>query len=240
MSNQAPGQRDWLAVARDAVATAIFPQQCFACGAASGSDVLCSVCLAELPGKGDARCPVCAIGQPLGEICGACLREAPPFDATWAVLDYGFPVDRLIQALKYGHRLSTSRLFVDLMAAVPVPEADIVLPMPLHPARLRERGFNQAAELARSLAQRWGLPVLLDGVVRDFDTTPQASLPWKARVANIRGAFRVTAPLAGKRVVVIDDVMTTGATLTEFARALKAAGAERVENRVVARTPAPA
>ncbi|MCK6410790.1 MAG: ComF family protein, partial [Thauera sp.] len=157
-----------------------------------------------------------------------------------AALDYGFPVDQLIQALKYGHRLSTSRLFVDLMAAAPVPEADIVLPMPLHPARLRERGFNQAAELARPLAQRWGLPVLLDGVMRDLDTTPQASLPWKERVANIRGAFRVTAPLAGKRVVVVDDVMTTGATLAELARALKAAGALRVENRVVARTPAPA
>lgn len=76
------------------------------------------------------------------------------------------------------------------MAEAPVPEADIVLPMPLHPARLKARGFNQAAELACPLAQRWGLPVLLDGVVRDLDTSPQASLPWKARVANIRGAFR--------------------------------------------------
>ena len=240
MSNQALGQRGWLAAARDAVATVIFPQQCFACGADSGSGVLCMACLDELPGRAARRCPICAIEQPFGEVCGGCLRKAPPFEATRAVLDYGFPVDRLIQALKYGHRLSTSRLFVDLMAAGPVPAADIVLPMPLHSARLSERGFNQAAELARPLAQRWGLPVLLDGVVRDFDASPQASLPWKARVANIRGAFRVISPFEGRRVVVIDDVMTTGATLAELARALKAAGAARVENRVVARTPAPA
>lgn len=240
MSNQALGRPGWLAVARDALATAVFPQQCFACGAASGSGVLCDACLAELPGRLAQRCPVCGIGQPLGEVCGACLREPPPFEATVAALDYGFPADRLIHALKYGHRLSVTRLLIDLMAAAPVPAADIVLPMPLHPARLQARGFNQAAELARPLAQRWGLPALLDGVARDLDTSPQASLPWKARVANIRGAFRVTAPLAGMRVVVVDDVMTTGATLAEFARALKAAGAERVENRVVARTPAPA
>ncbi|MDD2988744.1 MAG: phosphoribosyltransferase family protein [Zoogloea sp.] len=155
------------------------------------------------------------------------------------MLDYGFPLDRLVQALKYGHRLSVSRLFVELLAAQPMPEADLVIPMPLHAARLRTRGFNQAAELARPLARRWGLPVVLDGVVRDVDTAPQAGLPWKARAANVRGAFRVTAGVEGLRVVVVDDVMTTGATLAELARSLKGAGAVSVENRVLARTPRP-
>lgn len=224
----------------EGAATALFPQQCFACGVASGSDVLCRACFAGLPGAGAARCPVCAIPQPLGEICGDCLRHPPSFDATRAALDYGFPVDKLVQALKYGHRLASSRLFVDLMAALPVPQADLVMPMPLHSVRLASRGFNQAAELARPLARHWGLPVLLDGIVRDVDTRPQAGLPWKERTANVRGAFRVTSRVEGLRVVVVDDVMTTGATLAELARTLKDVGAVSVENRVVARTPAPA
>ncbi|WP_300443034.1 ComF family protein [Zoogloea sp.] len=224
----------------EGAATAVFPQQCFACGVASGSDVLCRACFAGLPGIGAARCPVCAIPQPLGETCGDCLRHPPSFDATRAALDYGFPVDKLVQALKYGHRLASSRLFVDLMAVLPVPKADLVMPMPLHSVRLASRGFNQAAELARPLAKCWGLPVLLDGIVRDVDTRPQASLPWKERTANVRGAFRVAGGVEGLRVVVVDDVMTTGATLAELARTLKDVGAVSVENRVVARTPAPA
>ena len=208
----------------DGAATALFPQQCFACGVASGSDVLCRACFAGLPGAGAARCPVCAIPQPLGEICGDCLRHPPSFDATRAALDYGFPVDKLVQALKYGHRLASSRLFVDLMAGLPAPQADLVMPMPLHSVRLASRGFNQAAELARPLARHWGLPVLLDGIVRDVDTRPQAGLPWKERTANVRGAFRVTSRVEGLRVVVVDDVMTTGATLAELARTLKDVG----------------
>ena len=106
---------------------AILPQQCFACGAGSGGEVLCDDCCAALPGRARARCPVCAIETPFGQVCGACLRAPPPFEASRAALDYAFPVDRMVQALKYGHRLALSRLFVGLMAAAPRPEADLVV-----------------------------------------------------------------------------------------------------------------
>lgn len=223
----------------DAVVQVVFPQQCFACGVAAAGDVLCAECAAGLPGRASPRCPVCGIPVPGATVCGACLRNPPPFDATRAALDYGFPLDKLVHALKYAHRLAVSRLFIDLMLAQPVPAADVVIPMPLHPARLRARGFNQAAELARPLARAWGLPILLDSVVRDVDTRPQAGLPWKERSANVQGAFRVCGSVKDLRVVVVDDVMTTGETIAELARMLKGVGALRVENRVVARTPRP-
>jgi ComF family protein len=120
--------------------------------------------------------------------------------------------------------------------AVPlVPSPDLVLPVPLAPARLAERGFNQAVELARPLAKLLGVPLETSRVHRRRDTVPQASLPWKERKQNIRHAFECELDLTGKQVLVVDDVMTTGATLDELARTLKAHGAARVENFVLAR-----
>lgn len=220
----------------EALGLRLMPGCCAVCGACAGASVVCEACAAELPRVGTA-CPHCAMALPQGgPSCGSCQRALPSFDATHAALAYGFPVDRLVQALKYGGRLAMARYFAELLVEHRPEEPAVVLPMPLHAGRLRMRGFNQAAEIARPLARAWGLPLELDVVQRVRDTLPQANLPWSRRRVNMRGAFRCSTSFAGLSVVVVDDVMTTGATLEELARVLKASGARRVENRVVART----
>lgn len=221
-----------------AIAHSLLPQDCFVCGHDSGAEVLCAVCREQLPPQ-PLACPVCAIPTTEGAVCGRCLRMPPAFDASRAAFTYAFPVDRAIQALKYRQRLALAGFFADALLPL-VPARDgVLLPMPLHVRRLRERGFNQAVEVARPIARASGLPLELGAVSRVLNTAPQVSLPWKARSGNMRGAFRCEGSFAGKMVIVIDDVMTTGATLDELARVLKLHGAERVENLVIARTPSP-
>lgn len=173
--------------------------------------------------------------------CGRCLARPPQFDATVVALLYAFPADRLVHALKYGARLPIadffSRALEEALCAREQPgEIDLVVAMPLHPRRLAARGFNQAAEIGRRLAQRIGLPFSHTALSRIRDTPPQTDLPVARRRANVRGAFAVSTGLACRNIAVIDDVMTTGATANEVARALKRAGAARVEHWVVART----
>jgi ComF family protein len=168
-----------------------------------------------------------------GLVCGRCLRAPPAFDSTHALYDYVFPADVLVRAFKYHHRLALARFFAD--AAEDLPEIDVLVPMPLHPRRLSERGFNQALEIARPLARAAGLPLVQEGVVRERYTPPQAMLDREARLANPRGAFASRCRFDGLRVMVVDDVMTTGASLDALARCLKAAGAATVHNFVLAR-----
>jgi ComF family protein len=211
---------------------AALPQDCLLCGAWSGNAPLCGPCRDELPTL-PAGCRVCAMPSPGEQVCGACLRDGPQFDATVAAWRYAYPVDRLVQALKFHGRLPLASLFAQALAArVVLP--DIIIPMPLHPARLAERGFNQAAEIARHLAEP--AMIALDGARRMRHTLPQAGLPIDDRPGNVRHAFACNLDLRGACVAVVDDVMTTGATLNELAKVLKRAGAARVENWVVART----
>jgi len=210
-------------------------QDCVLCAAESGLDALCSSCRGDLPTLTEC-CPRCALPTPGGAICGTCLRTPPHFDATVALWRYEFPCDKLVHALKYRARLALAGCFAGCLASRPLPEIDLVVPMPLHRRRLRERGFNQALEIARGLARRMDWPLGSRSAVRLRHTAPQTGLPYAERAKNVRGAFECPLDLSGARVGVVDDVMTTGATLNELARVLKRAGASRVENFVIART----
>lgn len=217
------------------------PQRCQLCAAASGVDLVCSSCSRDLP-RLQVSCPICALPVPHRQSggCGACLVHPPPFDATVAAFTYAFPIDRLVHAFKYRGRLALAEWFATaLLAAVDAsgPAApDVLIALPLSPARQRERGYNQAAEIARCIAAIRGVPLVADGVRRIRSTPPQAALAWSARARNVRGAFRCDVELAGLNIAVVDDVMTTGASLAEFAATLRAAGAMSVQNWIVART----
>lgn len=223
---------------------ALLPQPCLLCGGSAGRDPVCKCCAAALPRVPFPACPQCA--QALGTqatailACGACLSDPPAFDATFAAYRYAFPTDRLVQAFKYGHRLSLAP-FLGNVLAVAARDAfagtlpDAVVAVPLAPARLAERGFNQSRELAAPVAAALRRP-LLEIVRRTRETASQADLPWRQRARNVKNAFASVAALDGQHLLVVDDVMTTGATLDAIARALKDAGARRVSNLVLART----
>jgi len=179
--------------------------------------------------------------MPTGERCGRCLSEPPWFDRVIAAYTYDFPVTALIRRLKYHSSLVCARpLARGLAAALDAePYPDVVIAMPLAPARLAERGFNQAAEIARIVAAEFGLQVADHVCRRARDASAQALLPWKQRAGNVRNAFSSEIDLSGKSVAVVDDVLTTGATLNELARTLKRRGAREVTGWIAARTPAP-
>jgi ComF family protein len=226
--------RTWLSRAGAQIARFSLGQDCLLCGEASGDVVLCLPCRNDLP-ELPPGCPVCAMPGAPGEICGTCLTHPPRFDVTHAAWRYAYPVDRLVHALKFHGRLALSPYFARALASR-TTEVDVVVPMPLHASRLSERGFNQAAEIARQFPTEIRAKVALRGATRIRPTRPQADLSLVERSSNVRGAFACDIDLRGARVAVVDDVMTTGATLDELAGALKRAGAARVENWVVART----
>ena len=198
--------------------------------------MLCAACDADLPRLGMPLCPRCALSSPGGALCGRCLAQTPSYDLTIAALAYAFPADTLVHAFKFRGELALAPLLAELLARrIPASERiDMVVPVPLAAERLRGRGYNQAAEVARLLALRAPLELFL--CERSRDTAAQSDLPWAERRRNVRGAFVCKRAIPGRSVAVVDDVMTTGATLDELARVLKQAGAIRVVNLVVART----
>lgn len=215
-------------------------QDCALCAAPSGAAVVCAPCDAALP-RPLGRCVRCALALPQDGICGQCLRRAPTFDAALAAFDYRFPVDRVIRRFKYAGDLALGRWLALALAERVADEArpDLLVAPPLASPRLRERGFNQALEIAKVVARCVNVRCALAGLERSRETAPQPGLGRRARLANLRRAFRCTLHLDGEHVAVVDDVMTTGATAEALARVLKGAGAARVTIWAVARTPEP-
>ncbi len=216
------------------------PGQCSLCRA-WGRGALCSACHREASVI-RPRCTRCAIALPAGtSLCGACTVAPPPFERSVTTLDYAAPWDGLIQRFKFREQPELASLLAGLLREAvrdePVPE--LLLPAPLSEARLRERGFNQAWEIARRLRPRADAGLLL----RMRDTPHQLALPPDRRAANVRGAFAVEPlrrrEIEGRHIAIVDDVLTTGATAAEMARTLLQAGARSVHLWVLARTPAP-
>ena len=211
------------------------PGNCLLCGADGEGDLLCPDCSADLPFSPTASCPQCGEPTTFSERCGACLNKPPHFDRTLALFRYEFPVDRLIHAFKYGHQLAVGQWLGLRLAERITPGADVIIPLPLHNDRLRERGFNQSMEMARIVEKCLKIPVDRSSLLRTRATPPQASLEHKERHKNVRGAFECRNDMSGRHVLLIDDVMTTGATLDECARVLKLHGAGEVSVAIAAR-----
>lgn len=223
-----------------------WPSQCGICRGWAWSR-LCTDCVARFAPLRQ-RCRRCALvlGS-AAQVCGRCLRNPPGHDLAIAALDYEAPWDGVITRFKFHAGLDlgaalVDRLFDAVQAAAPPPPG-LILPVPVSAGRLRERGYNQAWELARKLARRLGEPACADLLLRVRDTPPQLSLPLQQRLANVRDAFAINplrpAELQGRDVALVDDVMTTGATAEEITRVLRRAGAARVQVWALARTPAP-
>jgi len=160
----------------------------------------------------------------------------PKFDRTLAVFAYAFPLDKLVQALKFGERLMLVDGLAECLARHVTHRPDYIIAMPLHRSRLRGRGFNQSQELARHIANHLNIPLLAHACQRVRDTPPQSALKWKERGQNMRNAFVCSRDLTGKHIAVVDDVMTSGTSLNEVSIALRKAGATEISAWVIART----
>lgn len=221
----------------------VFPGSCLLCAARLPSGKhLCHACAQTLPRLMSA-CPRCAapLARPAsagGEPCGQCLARPPAFDRACALYTYAPPVDRLVHGFKYRGHLDWGRVLADRFAgylAARGETADIIVPVPLHRTRLRERGYNQALELARPVARTLALPIAVRGVRRVRRTAPQVGLTHKERRRNVRGAFDTSRDFAGRRVAIVDDILTSGYTVEALARCLRRAGAVEISVWALAR-----
>jgi ComF family protein len=223
----------------------VWQQPCLLCHAHTvNSNGLCAACRTALPSNHQC-CRICALPLPATSTqkvrCGACQRRIPRFDGVFAPFLYEHPVSDLIVALKYHHRLAAGRVLGQLLTehitrhtdALP----DCVIPVPLHAHRLRERGFNQASELARAVTRDLELPLSLGSLHRIKETPAQAGLKRSLRLRNLADAFEYHDQTPPEHVAIVDDVVTTGATAEALARVLKRAGVAKVDIWAVARTP---
>lgn len=230
----------------DAFVKALYPPRCPSCGALVGDFRFCDHCSAEVRFLSPPWCEIC--GRPFDPlakargVCADCFRSRPHFVKARSATLYDGPVAEAIKALKYSGRTAVSRvlgaLLAEAVSSLDAPlEGAVLIPVPLHRKRLLERGFNQSELLAKEAGGRLGLRVERKVLVRKVHTRPQVELSGRERKENVKGAFSVERAelVRGRVLVVVDDVMTTGATLDECAKALRKAGAREVYAATVAR-----
>ena len=215
----------------------IFPARCIGCrGRGSWLCVSCQAKLTPLPAE---HCKVCALPVQGVLSCSACWRDPPAFDSLTCGFLFEGIIRDAIHRLKYrGERHLATPIMQALLKRVEVKDdVDAIVPIPLHAQRLQQRGYNQSALLAQSLSAVLNVPVVEEYLSRVRDTTPQVSLPAARRRENVHNAFRVASRVEGSRILLVDDVATTGSTLRAAASALKRAGATRVDALIIARAP---
>jgi len=232
----------------NAILDFLFPPLCHVCRSfipEAGALHICPSCLEGMQAVGNPLCRLCGIpfpGAGTDHLCGACLKERPSFDMARAALLYEGQCRELVHAFKYRNKTHLRRPLALLSAAgltefVLSREPDVIVPVPLHVRRLRSRGFNQAVLLGELLARAWRLPLARRALRRVRWTEPQISLSADQRRENVKGAFAVAdrTVVAGRKVLLVDDVLTTGSTAEECSRVLKRAGATEVTVITVAR-----
>lgn len=219
----------------------LYPPTCLLCGdAGEGGLDLCGGCLESLPRIQEActRCALPLAHPGFNGLCGECQQTPPAYDAALALFHYQQPVRHLIQALKFGGRLDCARTLGRLLAehlAEHPHRPDALVPVPLHPRRYRERGFNQSAEIALELSRRLAIPLHASLCTRIRHTPAQAGLSARQRRVNVQRAFQVADTGLPRHVAIVDDVVTTGTTVNELARTLRAAGVVCIQVWAVAR-----
>lgn len=226
----------------DIIQNTFFPPTCILCGN-DGYDSrdLCRICFERLP-RNLCCCYRCADPLPatvtLPALCGRCLSETPAFDETYAPFLHQDEIRFLVSGLKFAAQFKNARLLGELLAehvGMTAERPDYIIPIPLHAARFRERRFNQALEIARTVSALLNIPIDYASCIRQKDTSHQTGLSARNRILNVRGAFTVAKPLTQLHIALLDDVMTTGSTANALAAALKAAGAARVDVWVCSR-----
>lgn len=214
----------------------LLPFTCLLCGTLSDRNQdLCQSCYQDLP-LAKHSCLKCAIPISTIGICGQCLQKTPPLDKTYALFLYQNPITKLILELKFNQAIVNARVLGELLTEKiqttwykinPLP--DVIIPIPLHASRLKERGFNQALEIARPIAKALKLPLSIHSCIRVKPTAAQATLHAAERQQNMKHAFSIKEDFSNQHIAVIDDVITTGSTINEFCAALKQNGAKSID-----------
>lgn len=223
----------------------LLKSNCILCGSlVSGSMSLCDGCRGDLP-RVEFACQTCALPMKIqaeSGFCGQCLNQKPYVDYAINLFHYENPIDYLISQMKFQYQLSAAAVLADLLEShiekvmnkksnthqLKYGLPDVILPIPLHKKRLSKRGFNQSLEISKSLARSHNIPILSGSVMRSKDTQPQTNLNRQQRIKNVSGCFKLLAKPMHSHIVIIDDVVTTGATTNELAKLLKNSGVETV------------